>query len=353
MLPVEKLPLEKTLFGVPPEARDAAIVARHFGFDGRGGANFQCIGTELDLTRERVRQIVGESDPRAHLVPGGLAALDRVIALVTAALPAPAADIEKKLHLAGVTSALFRIEGVINAASLLSRRLPFRISALRKTRFLLPDSWPPFRDIVNAAHNQVRRHGMATIAQLMDDDAGGGDRARRDALMIETILSAQPDFRWLDPALGWFWLAQTHRNCAVTRIRKMLAVANPLSVSEIRAGLGRMGSPLAHERSLLELCRQIEGLSVRGDMVHASPGIETAEVLNKTELEIFQLLSENNGCMSNSDLIWQSNMLGMKRPTFYQCVTRSPIVTRYNGRHYRLIGSRQSAISPRSEMAIA
>jgi hypothetical protein len=352
MLPVEKLPLEKALFGVPPEDRDAAIVARHYGFDGRGGANFQRIGTELDLTRERVRQIVGESDPRAHIMPDGLAALDRVIALVAADIPAPAADVERKLYQAGVTSALFRIEGVINAASLLSRRLPFRISALRKTRFLLPDSWPQFREIINAAHNQVRRHGMATIAQLMDEGAGG-DRAGRDALMIETILSAQPDFRWLDRTLGWFWLAQTHRNCAVTRIRKMLAVANPLSVSEIRAGLGRMGSPLAHERSLLELCRQIEGLSVRGEMVHASPGIETAEVLNKTELEIFQLLSENNGCMSNSDLIWQSNMLGMKRPTFYQCVTRSPIVTRYNGRHYRLIGSGQSVISPRSEIAIA
>ncbi len=344
------LPLEKALFGVAPSDRDAAIVARHYGFDGRGGANFQRIGNEFELTRERVRQIVAQSDPRTHLMPGGLSAFDRVIAAVTATLPAPAADIEKKLHQAGLTMKPFRIEGIASVAALISRPLRFRINALRKTRYCLPEDWPQFREIVNAARNQVRRNGMATIAQLMDDGVDI-ERARRDAVMIETILSLQPDFRWLDREHGWFWLAQTSRNCAVTRIRKMLAVANPLPVSEIRAGLGRMGSPLAPELSLLELCRQVEGVSVRGDMVCADPGIETAEVLNKTELEIFQLLSEHNGCMSNLDLINQSSLLGMKRPTFYQCVTCSPIVSRYNGRDYRLIGSGPSVRPPRSEVA--
>jgi hypothetical protein len=356
------LPLEKALFAVPRSDRDAAdrdaaIVARHYGFDGRGGANFQRIGNEFELTRERVRQIVSQSDPRTHIMPGGLPALDRVIAAVTATLPAPAADIEKKLHSTGLTMKPFRIEGIASVAALVSRPLPFRINVLRKTRYCLPDAWPQFREIVNAARNQVRRNGMATISQLMTgqpvDNGVGGEQAQRDAVMIETILALQPDFRWLDREHGWFWLAQTSRNCAVTRIRKMLAVANPLPVSEIRAGLGRMGSPLAPELSLLELCRQIEGLSVRADVVYADPGIETADVLNKTELEIFQLLSEHNGCMSNLDLISQSSLLGMKRPTFYQCVTCSPIVSRYNGRDYRLIGSGQSVRPPRSEVAIA
>jgi hypothetical protein len=78
---------------------------------------------------------------------------------------------------------------------------------------------------------------------------------------------------------------------------------------------------------------------VRGDMIHASPGIDAAEVLNKTEREIYKVLSENNGCMSNKELIWQSKSRGVKRPTLYQCVTYSPIVARYKRRHYRLIGS--------------
>jgi hypothetical protein len=133
---------------------------------------------------------------------------------------------------------------------------------------------------------------------------------------------------------------------APRRFPSRIAVANPLAVREVRAALGRMGSPPAPERALLAFCRQIDGLTVRGDMIYADPGIESAEVLNKTERDIFQLLSENDGCMSNSELISQSEVLGIKPPTFYQCVTHSPIVARFNGSHYRLIGS--SNLSPTS-----
>jgi hypothetical protein len=246
----------------------------------------------------------------------------------------------------------FRIEGVVNAASLVSRPVPFRVSALNKKRFVIPAECPKFRDVVGRARQLVRRNGMATIAEFTSDLLSG-EAAQGEADLIEAILSSQSDFRWLDRHSGWFWLAEAPRNRAVKRIRKMLAVANPLTVEELRAGLGRMGSLIAPEETLLAFCRQIEGLSVSGDLIHASPCIETADVLNKTERHIYQLLSENNGCMANSELIWESNRLGMKRPTFYQCVTYSPIVARYDGRHYRLIGSPAQTANDRKSDAVA
>jgi hypothetical protein len=332
------LPLEKALLAIPPVGRDDCIVARHYGFDGRGGADFQLTGNEFGITRERVRQIISESDPLRQFLPNGSPALDCAIASITADLPASATDLERDLQLAGLSIKSFRIEGIINAARLLGRPLRFRIETWNKMRFVIPASWPRLRDFLDRARRHVRRHGMARIA-----DVGGNslsaDGAHREARLIAAILSSQPDFRWLAPRSGWFWLAGTRRNRAVGRVRKMLAVANPLPVSELRAGLGRMGSPLAPERTLLAFCRQIDGLSARGDMIYANPGIESAEVLNKTELDILRLLTENDGCMSNSELISQSWVLGIKRPTFYQCVTYSPIVARYNGTNYRLIGS--------------
>jgi hypothetical protein len=332
------LTLEKALFSAP-QARDGCIVARHYGFDGRGGADFQRTGDEFGLTRERVRQIISDSDPLGQLVPEeGLPTLDRAIAFIAAGIPAPAADIEKSMSVAGLTIDLFRIEGILNLAGLLGRRVAFRIGTWNKTRFVIPAAWPRLGDFLIRARRDVRRHGMARIADFGSDSLPVAG-AQREASLIETLLSSQGDFRWLDRGSGWFWLAATPRNRAVCRVRKMLAVANPLSVSELRAGLGRMGSPLAPENTLLEFCRQIDGLSVRGDMIYANPGIESAEVLNKTEQDIFQLLSENDGCMSNSELISQSCGLGIKRPTFYQCVTHSPIVERYDGSNYRLIGS--------------
>src|SRR4051794_33547550 len=106
------LPLEKALFGVPLTDRDSRIVARHYGFDGRGGASFQRTGNEFGLTRERVRQIVSASDPRRQLLPHGFSTLDRAIAFVTDSIPVPAGEVETKLQLAGLTVKPFRLEGV-------------------------------------------------------------------------------------------------------------------------------------------------------------------------------------------------------------------------------------------------
>jgi len=339
------LPLEKALFSVSQGDRDDCIVARHYGFDGRGGANFQRIGNEFGLTRERVRQIVFDSDPFRQLLPKGLPTLDRVIAFITARFPASAEEIEMKVQLAGLTIKPFRIQGIVNVAGLFNRPVPFRIIALNKTRFVLPRSWTRYREVLTRARQHVRRHGMARIADFANGSLSVAG-AQREARLISAVLSSHSDFRWLDRRSGWFWLAGTRRNRAVGRLRKMLAVANPLTLSELRAGLGRMGSPLAPERTLLAFCGQIEGLSVRRDMIYANPGIESAEVLNKTERDIFQLLSDNDGCMSNSELISRSSVLGIKRPTFYQCVTYSPIVARHNGSNYRLIGSQGQNAHP-------
>jgi hypothetical protein len=332
------LPLEKALFAGPSKDRDFNIVARHYGFDGRGGANFQRTGDEFGLTRERVRQIVSEADPHTHLLPKGATALDRATSFIGSNLPAPAASLETRLQQAGLTSKPFRLEGIVSAARLLSRTLPFRISSLGKTRYVVPALYPEFGDIAGEARQRVRKHGMVNIEEFLQSSAESNE-AGRETGVLEAVLSYERDFRWLDKRTGWFWLSETPRNCAVSRIRKMLAVANPLPLGEMRAGLARMGSPLAPESTLLEFCRQIEGIIVRGNSISASPEIPATEVLNKTEWDLFQLLSENNGCMSNSDLICQSSVLGIKRPTFYQCVTYSPIVARFNGNHYRLIGA--------------
>jgi hypothetical protein len=332
------LPLESALFRLPRVDRDDRIVARHYGFDGRGGADFQRTGDEFGLTRERVRQIISESDPLRQLLPNGSPTLDVVIASITAGLPAPAEDIERNLQVAGFSIKPFRVEGIFSVAGLLGRPVPFRIDAWNKTRFVIPAAWPRLGGFITRARRDVRRHGMARIADFASQSLSVA-AAQREARLIEALLSCESDFRWLDRHSRWFWLADTLRNRAVCRVRKMLAVANPLALGELRAGLGRMGSPVAPASALLEFCRQIEGLSVRGDMIYADPGIESAAVLNKTEREILQLLSENGGCMSNSELISQSCVLGIKRPTFYQCVSYSPIVARYDGSNYRLIGS--------------
>jgi hypothetical protein len=330
--------LEKALLDGSQKDRNALIFDRHYGLDGKGGANFQRIGHEVGLTRERVRQIVAESDPGRCFKPDTVAALDALIADILATLPAPAALIEKQLQTNGLTLKPFRLEGIVNAAALLARPAPFHIRSLNRKRYAVPAGYPHFGDIVIRARHAVRRDGMTAVTACLTARPKT-QTGQREAIVVEAVLSAQSDFRWLDRSTGWFWFTGTTRNRAVSRIRKMLAVANPLTVSEISSGLARMKCPLPPQETLIEFCRQMPGLIVAGQTVKADPSIDITAVLNKTEKDIFQLLSEHDGCMSNSELIIRSRAIGVKRPTFYQCVTYSPIVSRYNHDQYRLIGA--------------
>jgi hypothetical protein len=334
--------LETELLLIPSHDRNCAIVARHHGLDGGGGANFQVIGNEVGLTRERVRQIVSENDPRHYVRSSGLPVLERVIATVSANLPAPAENVEALLQAQGLTRTIFRLEGIVEIATLLRRPMPFRITMLNGRRFVVAAEYPRFRHIVTAARERVRRYGVANLAACRPGRSKGGD-VQRELDLLETVLTTAGDFRWLSRNTGWFWFSEVTTNRVVSRIRKMLAVANPLTTAEIRAGLGRMLDPLVPDATLLELCRQLPGLSVDGDRIRADAEINVSEVLNKTERDIFRLLAENNGCMSNSDLICRSRGIGMKRPTLYQCVSNSPIVLRHNRNYYRLIGWGQAS----------
>jgi hypothetical protein len=342
------LPLEKALSDITPKDRNSLIFDRHYGLDGKGGANFQRIGHEIGLTRERVRQIVAEFDGRSHFKPEGVAALEAAIETVVASLPAPAALIEKKLQADGTTLKPFRLEGIVNAATLVGRTAPFQVRTLNRKRFVVAAGYPRFADVVTRARHRIRRHGMAPLTACLASRPKS-QAGQRETELVEAILSAQRDFRWLDQRTGWFWFADTTRNRAVSRIRKMLAVANPLTIDEISAGLARMKCPLAPPATMAEFCRQVPGLRVDGDTVTANPAIDIDEVLNRTEQDIFRLLAAHDGCMSSSELILRSKAIGVKRPTFYQCVTYSPIVSRNNHSQYRLIGAAdpEGSIHPR------
>jgi hypothetical protein len=332
------MPLEKALTETSPKDRNTLIFDRHYGLDGKGGANFQRIGYEVGLTRERVRQIVAEFDGRPHFEPEAVAAVEAVIANIGASLPAAAATIEKRLQAEGVTLKPFRLEGIVNAARLIGRTSPFQVRTLHRKRYVVAAGYPRFADIVTRARHRIRRDGMAPLAACLASRTKS-QSGRLELDLVEAILSTQRDFRWLNQRTGWFWFSDTTRNRAVSRIRKMLAVANPLTIGEISAGLARMKCPMPPPSTLAEFCRQIPSLTVSGETVTADPAIEVHEVLNKTEQDIFRLLAAHDGYMSSSELILCARAVGVKRPTFYQCVTYSPIVSRCNQGHYRLIGA--------------
>jgi hypothetical protein len=333
--------LERELRDLLGSGRNAGIAARYYGFDGRGGASLQTVGDEIGLTRERVRQIVAAVSERLCTGRTVSTTLDRTIAFVVGCMPVTARTIEAELRSQRLTSGVFRLEGVIKAAEVLGRRVPFSITEVKGERLVHAWDIPPVDTIVRIARRIISRWGMATIpnvvASVRTVEPGACDRN-----VVVSALACLRGFHWLDQSAGWFWLSNSPSNRVLNRIRKILSIANPIGISELRAGIGRdyrmkVFSP--PKRVLLEFCRQAPGLYVNDETVSAEPAVNSDDVLSPVERDIVHILSEHGGAMATSEFKSVCLGTGVHGRTFYQNLMSSPIISRHAGGRYGLIGS--------------
>jgi len=337
-----RLTLEKELRELLGSGRNARITARFYGFDGRGGGSLQTVGNEIGLTRERVRQIVTVILERLNTGRPVSPTLDRTIAFVVDRMPAAAEELEAELQFQRLTSGLFRLEGIINAAELLGRSLPFSITDVEGERLVHARDIPSVDMIVRIARRLISRWGMATISIVMAE-VGKVESGVCDRKLIVSLLARLGDFHWLEQSAGWFWLSDhPNNNRVLNRIRKILSIANPINISELPAGIARdyrMEGVSLPKRVLLEFCRQAPGLRVSDETVKAEPAVNPGDALSQVEKDVVHILSEHGGTMATSEFKSVCLGMGVNRQTFYHCLVNSPIISCYAGGLYGLIGS--------------
>jgi hypothetical protein len=340
-----KLTLERELHDLLGSGRSAFIAARHYGFDGRGGGSLQAVGNEIGVTRERVRQIVGEASKWVRIGRAVLPTLDRTIAFVVHRMPAPAREIEAELRFQRLTSGSFRLEGVLKAAELLGRRPPFSVTDVKGERLVHARDSRSVDTIVRFARRIISRWGMATVSDVLAEVRKVGSHVC-DRKLVASALACLKGFRWLEQSAEWFWLSDTLRNPVLNRMKKILSIANPIDVSELWAGIARdsrMKGFSPPQRVLLEFCRQAPGLQVNGKAVQAEPKVNSDTVLGQIERDIVHMLSENGGNMATSEFKSACLGRGVNMRTFYLNLMRSPIITSYGGHVYGLVRSRESS----------
>ena len=338
---ISGLTLERELRDLLGTGRNARIAVRYHGFDGRGGGSLRTLASALGLTRERVRQIVAAASRPLRFARPVSPTLDRTIAFVAERIPAAAGTIEAEMRSEGLTSGLFRLEGVIKAAELLGRRLPFAITEVKGERLVHAPGIRSFDTIVRIARRVVAHYGMATLpdvaANVRDADSGVCD-----SNLVASVLACQRGFHWLDQSAGWFSLSDNPDNRVLNRIRKILSVANPIRVSELRAGTARdyrMRGFSPPQRIFLEFCRQAPGLHVYDDTIEAKPAVNQADVLSQTEREIVHILSQHGGAMPVSEFMSVCRATAAHRRTSYLNLHHSHIISKYAHGLYGLIGS--------------
>lgn len=326
----------------PVTERDLRVLRRRLGVDGHGGRTLEATASEFGVTRERVRQIctnavkhLKDKRPFAPLV-------DRALALVVERLPATADDVEKGLQSSGITETPFRLEGLMNVADLLGREPPFAVTSLDGIRLAVPSSELGLPEFVRSiARRSIQHWGAATI----EDVAAQVCRARKGGAasgFVSSVLQTLAGFRWIDQTTGWFWLDSVLPNRLLNNVRKILAVAGFIHVSELRQGIGRhhrMEGFAPPRRVLLEFCRQAQGFRVDGDTVIADPPLDWRQVLRGLERALASVLKESGPVMDRPKLEEVCVRTGMKKGTFYVLLDHSPILTRLARGVYALRGA--------------
>lgn len=329
--------------------RDARILLRRHGLDGRPPATLQEVADEEGLTRERIRQICVRMERQLSKTSGSpyAPALDEAIAVMEQAAPftTQAALEVMRAQIPGLD--ITSVEATLEAARLLHRNTSLEL------RDGGPISWVCHADD-EIADNRAAAAIRTRAGRLCDSSGATTLEALREALSVRDGLEIPPDelvallphlpgFEWLDRDLGWFWV--TGRNVGRSRffnlLRKALSVAGRLSLDEVRNALRRsrrLVGPFPPASVLRKMCERRPGFHLEGDNVHPDSELAYREVLQGTELYVVELLMQLGNVARVEDM-WQiAGSEGVGRMSFWVTLQNSPAIMKYARSTYGLRG---------------
>lgn len=325
-----------------PKIRNREMTARLLGWDGNGGFTLETIGKESGMTRERVRQISQRHLDRLDGKQPHLPALDRALALVSSLAPCLESSVESELVTKRLSKVPFRLQGVLNAAAATSRDCSFIIEEGDRQTYVVPkESAGITKQILQLARKSISHWGVTTIEDVAAEVGGILGKQVSDKL-VASVVSAQPAFRWLDEASGWFWLTSTARNALLNQVEKVLSVCEQVHISELRSGVSRnhrregFAPP---QRVLLALCQQAGAYEVVGNMVRANPPLDILATLSDSEKLFVDVFRKHGPLIESRKLEVECQKRGMSRATFGQSLSYSPIITRLARCVYGLRGT--------------
>jgi hypothetical protein len=333
-----RMTLEDELWDVAHEVgdeRDRRIIVRRLGWEGGPAKTLEAIGQRYGITRERVRQIctrVKDVQKADAFVP----VLDRVVAIVEAATPGIADNVEKELLRADLTRRIFNLDTLREISKGFGRKPRFAIETLHGQRFVIPSTHGALlHGICDKATASVRRWGVANI-----EDIAAATNASSST--VRQLLPLMPQFKWLDQPSGWFWIPDVPRNSLLTPIRKILAVSPNIDISELRAGVSRPHRRKGFappRRVLLELCRQLSWCRVDGNRVSTRESQDPNQVLSDSERILFEVLKVHGPVLQRTEFEKLCLEAGINRHSFWIFLSYCPIITRYACGVYGLRGA--------------
>ena len=345
--------LEEELFNIANQfgARNAQIFALRMGWDGRGGRTLHAVGKKYNMTRERVRQICAKIEKKIRLSKPPTFFLTQAIKLVEGRIPEKASVIEEALAFNNISERPFRIEGIVTAANLFDYELQLSIEQIgrKKTRLLIPISFEGMPKKVNQeARKYIEHWGAGTVADIISV-IEEKYKIMAPNHLVKLTLESLDGFSWLDEETQWFWFLNCKRNRVLNLIRKIVSVADSLTLDDLRSGIMRTHRTKGYsppKRVLETICEQSKQFVIKGNIVKAQPPLSWEETLEGTnEYDLVLALKTFGPVLTRADLETLCTNKGMNRSSFYIYIGYSPLIQRYSRGVYGLRGARVSPSS--------
>lgn len=222
--------------GLQGEKLDA-LLAR-LGWHGRLPVTLQAAAEKIGVSRERIRQIEASVLKRLPSHSVVMPPLDKAIDLLENNAPIDTMTFEKLMVDRGISRGPFHPRSVLEAAKLSGRTVGIKVTKARgQDRFITTGATDSSTKVISLAYRQAGASGVSNVLEVTAELESLG--VKESAESVREILSTYSDVQFLDE--DWFWHPSgvTDRNRLRNVSRKMLSVASPIEVTELREGVRR------------------------------------------------------------------------------------------------------------------
>ena len=338
------------LAGLSTSSRNAEMYCACCGWDGKGARSLRRVASEYGVSYELVRQAKVEIDDRLNKRTTFAPVLDRTIDLVTASAPWVADAISERVRVSGLTESRFDLTGLVTAAEVLGRVIPWTIEKWGDTTNVVLSEEQRVADKIRRMCEQLTaRRGLVRIAELKDLL---GDMSL--SALLEA-LNRDPRTHWLGESGDMLWYEGSPRDPLASLVYRTLAACGPLPPCEIRDGIKRTGRlhgevPAGPLISLLG--RLLPDIDVKGfEDMSLREGTSRSNYLSPNECMIVAVLEQHDRVLGRQQLEDICTTTGMHRATLRVYLDSSPFIVDLGQSICALRGPRPDLTPLRSSLA--
>jgi hypothetical protein len=216
--------------------RNVRLLTKLWGWFGKQPTTLESVGTEFNVTRERVRQAAASVSKR--ISKGKLAAplVLAVARLIRRSCPATADELIRQLQTAGLSRVGVHPLGVANACEMLG--IPLELQSVSFGKIIvysLEELSLPFKEFEREARRRTQSSGCVNF-EASCDELGIGEPIRAK---FRGVITETKEFVWLNEEKTWFYSQRVVRNRLLNIASKVLAVCPEIRAAELRAAVAR------------------------------------------------------------------------------------------------------------------